>query len=88
LSSSRGSEIFVEVLLLNPLPDQAWLWFILALPFALLVLLIVVEPRRQASGKEQLGYYGCILHIMVLSLLMSPLGYLLWLVMGQIAEMF
>jgi hypothetical protein len=49
---------------------------------------MVVEPRRQASGKEQLSYYGCILHIMILSLLMSPLGYLLWFVMGQIAEMF
>ena len=76
------------MLLLNPLPAQAWLWFILALPFALLVLLLVVEPRRQAQGKEQLGYYGCILHVALLSLLMSPFGYLLWFVMGQLAEMF
>ena len=75
------------VLLLNPLPAQAWLFFVLALPFALLVLLLVVEPRREASGKEQLGYYGCILHVILLSLLMSPLGFLLWYVLGMLAEM-
>ena len=75
------------MLLLNPLPAQAWLFFVLALPFALLVLLLVVEPRREASGKEQLGYYGCILHVILLSLLMSPLGFLLWYVLGMLAEM-
>jgi len=75
------------VLLLNPLPAQAWVYFVFALPFALLVLLLVVEPKRKASGKEQLGYYGCILHVLLLSLLMSPLGFLLWYVLGMLAEM-
>ncbi len=75
------------MLLLNPLPAQAWLFFALALPFALLVVLLVVEPRREAKGKEQLGYYGCILHVVLLSLLMSPLGFLLWYVLGVLAEM-
>ena len=75
------------VLLLNPLPAQAWLFFVLALPFALLVLLLVVEPRRQAKGRAQLGYYGCVLHVVLLSLLMSPLGFLLWYVLGMVAEM-
>jgi len=50
----------------------------LSVPFALLVLVVFIEPRRQAGGKEPLGYFGCLLYALVLSILLGPVGLLLW----------
>ena len=56
---------------------------LLSLPIALFLLVIVIEPKRQAKGNEPLGYYGCLLHVVVLSVLLSPLGFGLYLLAQQ-----
>jgi len=52
---------------------------LLSLPIALFLLAFVIEPRRQAAGKEPMGYYGCVLHVLILCVLLSPLGFGLFL---------
>jgi len=52
---------------------------LLSLPVALFLLMLVIEPRRRAKGKEPLGYYGCLLHVVVLCVLLSPVGFGLYL---------
>ncbi len=56
---------------------------LLSLPIALILLMLVVEPRRRAKGREPLGYYGCLLHVVILSVLLSPLGFGLYLLAQQ-----
>jgi len=56
---------------------------LLSLPVALSILVLVIEPRRRAKGDEPLGYYGCILRVVVLSVLLSPLGFGLYLLAQQ-----
>ena len=61
---------------------------VLSVPFALLLLVLVIEPRRQAKGKEPLGYFGCLLHAAVLSLLLFPLGLVLWFLAKEVRDLF
>ena len=56
---------------------------LLTLPVSIFLLLLVIEPRRRAKGKEPLGYYGCLLQMVVLSVLLSPLGFGLYLLAQQ-----
>ncbi|MCH2106850.1 MAG: hypothetical protein MK291_09435 [Planctomycetes bacterium] len=48
---------------------------LLSLPIALFSLAFLIEPRRQAAGKDPLNYWGCLLYALVLAALLSPLGF-------------
>ena len=56
---------------------------LLSLPIALFLLARVIEPRRQAKGREPLGYYGCLLYVAGLCVLLLPVGFGLYLIAGQ-----
>jgi Ca2+/Na+ antiporter len=56
---------------------------LLSLPIALILLMLVVEPRRRAKGREPLGYYGCILYVAGLCVLLLPVGFGLYLLARQ-----
>ena len=56
---------------------------LLSLPIALFLLATVIEPRRQAKGREPLGYYGCLLYVAGLCVLLLPVGFGLYLIAGQ-----
>jgi len=61
---------------------------LLSTPVALLLLVLVIEPKRQAKGREPLGYFGCLMHAVVLSILLGPIGFMLWFLAEEIGELF
>ena len=61
---------------------------VLSVPFALLLLVLVIEPKRQAGGKEPLGYFGCLLHALALSVLLGPLGLTRWFLAARVADLY
>jgi len=65
-----------------------WISYVFSIPVALLLLVVVLEPRRQAMGKEPLGYFGCLLHVAVLCLLLLPLGLVLWFLAQEVGDLF
>jgi len=49
---------------------------------------LVIEPKRQAGGKEPFGYFGCLLHALALSVLLGPLGLTLWFLAARVAYLY
>ena len=70
-----GSEIFYLVVLASFSFKTVVISALLSLPIALFTLAFLVEPRRQAAGKQPLGYWGCVGYALALGGLLSPLGF-------------